>query len=209
MALKPGDYDFLSNMSAIWSIVIGALLATVGGLVGSQLERRLEMSRRQHDSALLFAEILSTLKILFDIAADSRKTGDPYGPITLRMLRSARREIDIYERNRENLLDLRDGELRAKIHTTILRLTMPLEGIFDSCQALDALAVQLKTTNLSERDRKEIEARMTSIRDNREAGFGFMMETAQTQLRDAVAELAAYGGGPSGEMINRVVGQST
>ena len=204
MALKPEDYDFLSNMSAIWSIVIGALLATLGGLAGSQLEWYFERSRREHDSALLFAELLSTLKILLDLAADTKKVGDPYGPITLRMLRSARREIDIYERNRENLLALRNGELRAKIHTTVLRLAMPIDGIFDSSQALEALALQLRTPNLPAQERSELETRMATIRDNREAGFTFIMETSNTQLKDAVTQLMGYGG-QSHEVINRVV----
>jgi len=207
MALKPEDYDFLSNMSAIWSIVVGALLATIGGLAGSQLEWYFERARREHDSALLFAEVLSTLKILLDLTVDTKKIGDPYGPITLRMLRSARREIDIYERNRENLLALRNGDLRAKIHTTILRLSMPIDGIFDSSQAIDTLSLQLKTPNLPEADRAELEARIATIRETRESSFGFIVEVANSQLKDAVSDLMRYAG-PSHEVINRVVNAS-
>src|SRR5579863_9533264 len=149
-------------MSAIWSIVIGALLATLGGLAGTQLEWYFERNRREHDSALLFAEVLSTLKVLLEFADDTKKVGDPYGPITIRMLRSARREIDIYERNRENLFALRDAELRAKIHTAVLRLTMPLDNIFDSCQAIETLELQLKTPNLPEQIREDLESRLKS-----------------------------------------------
>ena len=204
MALKPEDYDFLSNMSAIWPIIVGALLATLGGLAGSQLEWYLDRSRRQHDSALLFAELLSTLKALLDFAANSSKIGDPYGPVTLRMLRSARREIDIYERNRENLFALHDGELRARIHATVLRLSMPLDGIFDSCTALETLNLQLKTPNLLAEDRKELEDRIANIRENRADGFKFIMDTANKQLNEVVAELTRYAG-PSHQAIHRVV----
>src|SRR5215472_4872258 len=113
MALKPEDFDFISNFSTLWSVILGALLATMGGLAGGQLEYFFESRRRERDSALFFAEVLSTLKIILDLATNARKIGDPYGPITMRMLRSARREIDIYERNRETLYALRNGELRA------------------------------------------------------------------------------------------------
>ena len=204
MALKPEDYDFLSNMTAIWSIILGALLATAGGLAGSQLEWYLDRSRLERDSALLFGEVLATLKILLDLAADTKKVGEPYGPITLRMLRSARREIDIYERNRENLFALRDAELRAKIHTTILRLTMPIDGIFDSSQAIDTLSLQLRTPNLRDEDRRELESRIANIRENRETGFEFIMETAKNELTEAVTKLVRYTG-TTHDAINRVV----
>ncbi len=203
MALKPEDYDFLTNLGPIWPIIVGALLATMGGLVGSQLEWYLERGRREHDSALLFSELLSTLLALLDFAADRKKVGEPYGPVTLRMLRSARREIEIYERNRENLFALRDGELRAKIHATILRLTMPIDGIFDSCEALETLNLQLKMPNLPAEDRKELEARIARIYEDRDGGFEFIMDTAHKQLSDVVKELARYSG-PAHQAIHRV-----
>jgi hypothetical protein len=204
MVLKPGDYDFLSSMSAIWSIVIGALLATLGGLAGSQLEWHFERNRRERDAALLFAEVFSALKLLLELAADSMKVGDPYGPITLRMLRSARREIDIYERNRESLVSLRDAELRAKIHAAILRLAMPLDGIFDSCQAIETLELQLKTPNLPQQTRQELDSRIASISEARKTGFEFILETKNNQLTDAVVGLARRARSSHGA-IDRVV----
>src|SRR5579864_4075349 len=149
MALNPENFDFISNFNTLWPIVLGALLATAGGLAGGQLEYFLESRRREKDAALFFAEVLSTLKIILDLAADTRKIGDPYGPITLRMLRSARREIDIYERNRETLYALRDGDLRARIHTAILRLTMPLDGLFDATSAIETYSTQLRAPAIS------------------------------------------------------------
>jgi hypothetical protein len=203
MALKPEDYDFLSNMSALWSIIIGALLATAGGLVGTQLEWFLERQRRERDAALFFAEVLSTLKIILDLAADTKRIGDPYGPITLRMLRSARREIEIYERNRENLYALRDGNLRARIHTSILRMTMPLEGVFDSSVAIETITAQLKAPHIPEAERAELERRLTLISENREGGYGFVMDTAAA-LKDVIADLSKYSGHDH-ETIQRVV----
>jgi hypothetical protein len=188
MALKPEDFDFISNFSTLWSVILGALLATMGGLIGGQLEWFFESRRRERDAALFFAEVLSTLKILLDLAKDSRKIGDPYGPITLRMLRSARREIDIYERNRETLYAIKDSELRARIHTTILRVTMPLDGIFDSSTGIETVTAQLRAPHLLEADRTELEGRIVKIRENRDLGFDFLLETAE-QMKPIVTAL--------------------
>src|SRR5438309_1391331 len=148
MSIAPENFDFLSNLSTLWSVILGALLATAGGLAGGQLEFFLEGRRRERDAALFFAEVLSTLRIILNLAIESRKIGDPYGPITMRMLRSARREVDLYERNRETLYAVKKGELRARIHTIVLRLSMPLDGMFDAEDALAAIATQLKVPSL-------------------------------------------------------------
>jgi hypothetical protein len=206
MALKPEDFDFISNFSTLWSVILGALLATMGGLVGGQLEWFFESRRRERDAALFFAEVLSTLKIILDLAVNARKIGDPYGPITIRFLRSARREIDIYERNRETLYAIRDGNLRAQIHTTILRLTMPLDGLFDSTSALETVTAQLRTPHLPEKDREELEARLQKISENRDAGFDFLTETAE-QMKPLVTSLGGLSGRDS-DSIERAVRSS-
>jgi hypothetical protein len=207
MALKSEDFDFISNFSALWPIVLGALLATVGGLAGGQLEAFFENRRREKDAALFFAEVLSTLKILLDMAADSKKVGDPYGHITMRMLRSAKREIEIYERNRENLYSLKDGDLRAKVHTIILRLSMPLEGVFDTTQAIDTIMVQLKVPNLTETDRLELEKRAESVRDGREQSFDYLVQTIP-EMKPLLDQLGAMSGRDSAS-IERAVSSAT
>jgi len=188
MALKPEDFDFISNFSTLWSVVLGALLATMGGLIGGQLEWFFESRRRERDAALFFGEVLSTLKMILDLAVNSRKIGDPYGPITIRFLRSARREIDIYERNRETLYAIRNGDLRSQIHTIILRLSMPLDGVFDATNAIETVSAQLKAPNLPAADREELEARLQKIRENRDGGFDFLTETAE-QMKPIVTAL--------------------
>jgi hypothetical protein len=203
MALSPENFDFISNFTSLWPIILGALLATAGGLAGGQLEYFLESRRREKDAALFFAEVLSTLKIILDLAADTRKIGDPYGPITLRMLRSARREIDIYERNRETLYALRDGDLRARIHTAILRLTMPLDGLFDSTSAIEIYSTQLRSPALSEDDRKELERKIVMIRENRDGGFDFLTE-AIAQMKPLMKDLGEFSGRDS-DSIERAV----
>jgi hypothetical protein len=193
MTMKPDAFDFLSNLSTLWSVILGALLATLGGLAGGQLEAFFEHRRRERDAALFFAEVLSTLRIILDLSANAKRIGDPFGPITMRMLRSARREIDLYERNRETLYALRRGDLRARIHTTILRLTMPLDGLFDSTTAVENIGTQLRTPHLSDSEHKELELRLGQIFENRERAFEFLMEAIE-QVKPLAAELGAISG---------------
>ena len=187
--MRPETYDFLGNLSAVWTVLLGALLATGGGFCATQIERQLEHRRRERNAALLFAEVLSTLGIILDMTHATYGRGDPFGPITLRMLRSARREIDIYDRNRESLFDIRDAALRAKIHSIVLRLAMPMDSIFDTTQEIAAEQMFLKTTpNLPELQHQEIEDHITELRTRREGGYDFIRETAEG-LKGLIASL--------------------
>ena len=94
------------------AVVVGALLATVSGIAANQLEAFFRRREREKAAALLFGEVLSSLRVILEGAERTRRIGRPYGPVTRRMLHAARREIDIYDRNRENLLDLREATLR-------------------------------------------------------------------------------------------------
>ena len=130
--------DFPAHTDTLIAVVLGALLATFSGILATQIEAHFKRRERQRDAALLFGELLSTVRILLDFAGDTRKRGDPYGGITLRMLRSVRRELDIYDRNRERLYDIRDPALRVTLHGLVVRIAMPLEGILDSAATLAA-----------------------------------------------------------------------
>lgn len=160
------------------AIVLGAVLATVGALLATQIEWRVEKRRRQQHAALFFGEVLSTLVVLIRIAKRVKGIGDPYGPVTMRMLRQALQEIGIYDRNRETLYNLQDAGLRARIHTLVLRISSPLNGIFDTTEEIRAGQVRLRTPALSDEEREEIEARMRQLQQMREDGFEFMEETA-------------------------------
>src|ERR1700710_3200669 len=132
VALSPNDMDFIQNFSTLWAVFLGALLATIGGFGATQLEWILERRRRERNAAIFFGELLTTLNIILTICGETRQIGDPYGPITLRMLRSAVKEVEIYNRNRETLFDLRNAEMRARIHTLVLRIVMSADGVFDT-----------------------------------------------------------------------------
>lgn len=187
--MRPETYDFLGNLSAVWTVLLGAILATGGGFCATQIERHLEHRRRERNAALLFAEVLSMLGVILTLTHESYGRGEPFGPLTLRLLRSARREIDIYDRNRENLFDIRDAALRAKIHTVVLRLGMPMDAVFDTTQEMVADQILLKSSpDLPEIQRHEIEEHIADLRSRRESSYDFVMETAN-DLKQVIAGL--------------------
>ena len=187
--MRPENYDFLSNANTLGAVFIGAILATVGGFIATQLEGFLEHRRRERNAALFFGELLSTMSLILSFARSARAIGDPYGPITMRFLRATRREIDIYDRNRESLFDLRHHELRARIHTTMLRLTMPLDGIFDASREIAEALASLKNGSLAtDALRRDAEDRLEELRTSRNSTFDFILET-DTNVRTLIKDL--------------------
>ena len=188
MALAPEDMDFISNFSTLWAVFLGAILATLGGFVATQMEWYLERRRRERNAALFFGEVLSTMTIVLGFAADTKKIGDPYGPITMRMFRSAMGEVDIYNRNRESLYDLNQAELRARIHTLVLRINMSIDGIFDAANTIEELTRSLEKVDVRAEERTKLEARIAALDERREGSFDFIQETIP-QLRGVINEL--------------------
>ena len=195
-------FGFLTDQNTLFAVVLGAILATIGGFVATVMERTLDRRERQRNAALFFGEVLSTLAILLRFADETKKIGEPYGPVTLRMLRSARSELDVYDRNRETLFDLKDSELRARIQTLIIRISMPLDGVIEATQEIRALSETLREMrDLAER--AELEERLRADSARREAGYEFIVENA-TRLKDVIADLEPHAG-TSFDRIERVV----
>jgi len=183
-----GDtFGFLVDQNTLLAVILGAVLATIGGFVATATERYLDKREREHNAALFFGEVLSTLMAIIAFADDAKKIGDPYGPVTMRMLRAARREIDIYDRNRESLFYLGNSELRAKIQTLVIRLGMTLDSTIEIAQDIETLERQLKDPEHAA-EHEDIEARIGRGVERREASYGFMLETT-AQMRGAVTEL--------------------
>jgi hypothetical protein len=186
--VRAENFDFIGNLSAMWAVFLGAILATAGGLAATQLEWYFDRRRRAQHAAQFFGEVLTTLRYILEIAHETYGRGDPFGPITMRMLRSAKREIDVYDRNRETLYDLHDAALRARIHTLILRINTPLDGVFDANDEIRVIETQLKSPDFPPAHREDAQARLARLILIREAGYGFTMETAQ-KIQATVREL--------------------
>ena len=166
-------FDPTSHGDTLAAVIVGALLATLSGIFATLLEAHFKRRERERDAALLFGELFSTLRILVANAVRSREFGDPDGPITRRMLHVCRRELDIYDRNRERLYDLRDADLRVRIHALMIRIAMSIDGIRDAWQA--------------DGDRAE-----DALTGTRAQGFDFL-KTAANDIPAAVTDLARIG----------------
>ncbi|HEX7759271.1 MAG TPA: hypothetical protein VF459_07210 [Caulobacteraceae bacterium] len=186
--MRVEDVDFAQQANTFWAVFTGAFLATVGGIVTTQTETRMRRRDRERDAALMFGEILTTLHVLIKMAGQTRGVGDPYGPITLRMLRASRREIDVYDRNRETLYELRDGALRVSLHGLIVRVTMPIDGVLDATNEIAQVRASLRTPGLSDEHRQETERMLEIMCERRDQGFDFITEVGE-EIPGVVARL--------------------
>ncbi|HTT98643.1 MAG TPA: hypothetical protein VMF58_11390 [Rhizomicrobium sp.] len=170
-------FGFLTDQNTLFAVVLGAILATIGGFVATAMERYLDKKEKEQNAALFFGEILSSLAIILRFADETKKVGDPYGPITMRMLISARNELDVYDRNREQVFSIRDSDLRARLQTLLIRISMPIDGIIDGTEELKTLREKFKAERDPE-ERAELETLIATGETRREAGFEFILERA-------------------------------
>ena len=161
----------------LWAVVLGALLATAGGFAATRLEELFRRREREREAALLFGEILAAIELIARFADNARQRGDPYGAVTMRLMRGIRREVDVYDRDREALYALRDPVARARIHTLMVRLTMALDGVFDSTSQIAAEGMLANSAGLDEAALAQIAARIEALAEVRHTAFDFAMET--------------------------------
>ncbi|HXQ14996.1 MAG TPA: hypothetical protein VN814_10290 [Caulobacteraceae bacterium] len=162
----------------LWAVILGAVLATIGGFLSTTFEASMRRREREHGAALLFGEILSVLELIVDLAKASRDRGEPYGSFTMRLLRAVRREAETYARNREALYDLRDVRTRAQIHTIMVKVMMGLEGVFDATDRIEADTITNRQPGLDPTSKAEVEARLASALYERDQAFEALAETA-------------------------------
>jgi hypothetical protein len=79
--------------------------------------------------------VLAGLNMILQLAKEARGRGEPFGPITMRILKAAHRETHIYERNRELLFAVRDAKLRARTHILLLQMSLTLDSVFEASLA--------------------------------------------------------------------------
>jgi hypothetical protein len=185
------DVDAIAQLVAV---VIGAFLATIGGYLASQIEHGVRRRERERSAALLFGEILASLRLILGLADQARGRGDPYGPVTMRLVRAAHREADTYDRNRETLFDLADPVIRARTHTLLVRLTLALDGVLDAHEQADAARLALGTEARSPTVTQMLEERLQLNTADREGSFSFavMLAGEITPLLDDLKGIARY-----------------
>jgi hypothetical protein len=179
MAVRAESFEFIGNLDTLWAVVAGAVLATAGGFIAAQIEHRVDTRRRERQAALFFGEVMALLGMTIEAAGRARGIGDPYGPVTMRLLRMVRREIDVYDRNRERLFELRDPALRARIHTALLRTMMGVEGALEAAAEVNVIESELSNPDLSGYRREHLQARLADQNDRRSGGFDFLIESSE------------------------------
>jgi hypothetical protein len=129
----------IAPLNPFAGVIVGAVLATVGGFLSTQVQAALDGRRRRRNAALLCGEVLAAIERILAAAGPQHPDRVRLGPVTLRLLRAARREVDVYERNREHMFDLPDADLRARVHSFVVRLSIPLDRLFDDFDRYSAL----------------------------------------------------------------------
>lgn len=170
------------DTETLLAVILGAALATAGGFSERQIERAILKKEKERSAALFFGELLSAMRIMMRLANEARGRGDPFGPITLRFMRSVQREVEIYDRNRETLLDLRSASVRASVSVLIARLSFAVGGVTDA------------TAELATLDGPSSAERRAAILEMRKTAFDFAVETGAeiTPLLEALAPLAHH-----------------
>lgn len=134
--MRNEQFEALAHSHTLIAVGLGAVVATLSTFAATIFERSILRRERERDAAVMFAELLHTLKRYLDMSHDAYGRGDPFGPFTVRMLRAVRREVDIYDRNRETLFLLRDGALRLETHAAMARVTFGLERVLELTDVL-------------------------------------------------------------------------
>ncbi|MBL8781231.1 MAG: hypothetical protein JNL06_09865 [Alphaproteobacteria bacterium] len=179
--LTQSIFDLTSAAGAqFFAMLLGAFLASLGGFSVAWVLDRMERKRQERSIALVCLDLLTSLGVLTKLAEGARGRGDPYGPLTVRLVRSCLRDLEVYERNRERVADISDPVLRAEIYECMARLLMCIEGILNET---DIIAATTETIEAA-RDRGDaakaeaLENRCQQRAARRDASFDFMVETA-------------------------------
>lgn len=163
------------------AMIIGAFLASTGGFFVAWLLDRMERKRQERSIALVCLDLLSSLGVLTRLAKDARARGNPYGPYTVRLVRSCMRDLEVYERNRERIADISDPNVRAEIYQCMARMTLAVEGILGESDiiAVTDEAIEVARINGDMAKVEDLTQQRKERHGRRDASFEFMMETTQ------------------------------
>lgn len=183
-----------SGSGSVLAVAVGAFLATLSGFVGNQIENRARRRDKERGAALLFGEILVGIKVTLELAEVTRGRGDPYGPVTMRMIRAVQRETQSYDRNRESLFDIRDPKIRAQIHIVMARLMIALDGIIDASREIAQTETTMRLRGHSDESYKEFAALRDLYVQDRAQSFDFALEVSEeiAPLLATLRKIARY-----------------
>lgn len=175
------------------AMIIGAFLASTGGFLVAWLLDRMERKRQERSIALVCLDLLTSLSVLTNLAKDARARGTPYGPYTIRLVRSCMRDLEVYERNRERIADIGDPNVRAEIYQCMARMALAADGVLGETEILAQTASEIEAAR-SNGDTAKVEELAKDRRDRefrRDTSFDFMIDTTQQFCAPLSAKLRA------------------
>ena len=205
-------FELVGNLDTLLAVAVGAVLATMGALVAELIQGRLNRKRRERDAARFFGEIMANMDRVLEAAIRSQGIGEPWGPVTRRLFRTALREAGVYERNRERLFDIRDMALRSRVHVHMVRKTFPVDAVIEYAADLDQLddAVISGAVPPGTEQRERLDARAGRLREALTAGLNALQNEVQN-TGPICADLEKLAGVRFGDVLanNAVGGAST
>lgn len=207
--LTQSIFDIAGAYSQIFAMLMGAFLASAGGFMVTVLLDRLERHREERSIALVCLDLLTSMQVVAKLAERSRGRGDPYGPVTLRLIRRMLRDVDVYERNRERIADIRDADLRAEVYAYMARTTMAIEGVIYETDTISTLDERIQFLRFDGHDAKadELGLKKSESEQRRTGSFDFLIE----EIADSpalVARLRAVAGS-DGHRLSEIVDRQT
>lgn len=173
-------FDLLGLAGAQFTaMIIGAVLASAGGFFVAWLLDRMDRKRQERSIALVCLDLLNSLGVMSQLAKGARGRGDPYGPVTLRLVRGCQRDLEVYERNRERIADIADPVVRAEIYQCMARMTLTIEGILGETDTIvqkdEVIALARARGDAAKVE--ELAAERQECSGRRDSAFDFMIET--------------------------------
>jgi hypothetical protein len=175
------------------AMIIGAFLASAGGFFVAWLLDRMERKRQERSIALVCLDLLASLSVMTQLAQGARGRGEPYGPVTLRLVRGCQRDLDVYERNRERIADISDPDVRAEIYQCMARVALTIEGVLSETEIITDKdeAIVLAQARGDTVKAEELAAERRDRCDRRDSAFDFLVETMKELSSPLSAKLRA------------------
>lgn len=188
--MRSSAFEWIGNLDTLLAVILGAVLATLGAFVSDVIQDHRGAAKSERATARFVGEILTSIDQLVDLGRQSQAIGDPWGRISVRLYEGALAEAAVYERNRERLFDVRDMDLRWRIHAHVLGETIPLMGMLEQCRKIAELD-QRQPQNEQERELIR-EERVERERSRSAALDGLLAERARTG--DLLSDLSKIAG---------------
>jgi len=170
--MRQSTFDFLGSLDTLIAVFIGAILATGGALVAEIIQERTNRKRRERDATRFFGDILMSIDQILDFAFRSQTIGEKWGGVSIRLFKTALKEAEVYERNRERLFDILDMDLRGRIHTHFLVETFPIEALIESSEEISDIQKTLDgDAKPSKKEADKLNVQLSELVDAREVGL--------------------------------------